>query len=131
MRSLQFITGLLPILITSSLAHADILGGPITNAANGHIYFLLTSNTWTASEAEAVTLGAHLATINDAAENQWVFDNFSNFGGTSRQLWIGLNDLQQPGQFVWSSGQPVTYANWAPGEPNFVGEMDPKIRTSS
>src|SRR5439155_13144866 len=34
----------------------DILAGPVTNAANGHIYYLLTQSTWTAAEAAAVRL---------------------------------------------------------------------------
>ena len=45
---------------------ASILQGAVTNPANGHTYYLLTQNTWTASEAEAVTLGGHLVTANDA-----------------------------------------------------------------
>lgn len=104
------------------LARADILAGPITNPANGHVYYLLTQNTWTASEAEARTLGGHLVTINDAAENQWVFTTFSSFGDTNRNLWIGLTDTQQSGQFVWASGEAVTYQNWSPTEPNFIGQ---------
>src|SRR5437016_5866573 len=103
-------------------AHAYILAGPITNAANGHVYYLLSQDTWSASQAEARTLGGDLVTINDAGENQWVFNTFSSFGGVNRNLWIGLTDTQQSGQFSWASGQSVTYQNWSPGEPNFIGQ---------
>jgi|GEM_PF-3288136 len=96
----------------------SILAGPITNTANGSIYFLLSSSTWTEAEAKAVALGGHLVTINDAGENDWVFNTFANFGGQTSHLWIGLNDAAQEGAFVWSSGQPITYTRWAPGEPN-------------
>jgi hypothetical protein len=99
-------------------AEPVILGGPITNAANGHWYFLLNYTNWPAAEQIAVSLGGHLATINNAAENAWVFDTFSTFGGLERPMWIGLNDAAQEGTFVWVSGEPVTYLNWAPGEPN-------------
>ena len=44
-------------LATVPGARAAVLAGPITNAANGHLYYLLSANTWTASEAEAVGLG--------------------------------------------------------------------------
>ncbi len=116
------------LLITLLLAYAplfaraDILAGPITNNANGHVYYLLSQNTWTESEAKAHTLGGHLVTINDAAENQWVFDTFSAYGGINRSLWIGLRDVNQAGDWRWVSGEPVTYLNWAFGGPNYIGE---------
>ncbi len=100
------------------IANAAIVGGPLTNPANNHVYFLLSSNTWTGAEAEAQTLGGHLTTINDAAEQAWVFTTFGNLGGTSRYLWIGLNDVQQEGVFAWVDGATNTYRNWKPGEPN-------------
>ena len=75
--------------------NADILSGPVTNTSNGHLYYLLTTNTWTGAEAEAVSLGGHLITISDAAENDWVCTNFLNYAGGPRALWIGL--FQPPG----------------------------------
>ena len=88
-------------LATVPGARAAVLAGPITNAANTHAYFLLNSNTWTTSEAEAVGLGGHLATINDAAENQWVLNTFFPLTRVPyASLWIGLNDAANEGQFV-------------------------------
>jgi hypothetical protein len=89
-----------------------------TNPANGHLYYLLTNADWTASEAEAVSLGGHLVTINDAAENQWVFNTFGLFGGVQRNLWLGFNDTAVEGTFVWVSGETPGYTNWNTGEPN-------------
>jgi hypothetical protein len=63
-------------------------------------------------------MGGHLVTINDAAENDWVVSNFSNFGGQPRALWTGLNDAQNEGVFVWSSGEEVTYTHWEAGQPD-------------
>jgi len=51
-------------------AHASILTGPVVNPANGHVYYLLSQNTWSNAEAEAVALGGHLATIRNAAEDR-------------------------------------------------------------
>ena len=99
-------------------ASADINAGPTTNSANGHIYYLLTPNSWTASEAEAQALGGHLATVGDASENTWIFNTFGNYGGIPRTLWIGLTDGAREGDFVWTSGSTSGYRNWAPGEPN-------------
>lgn len=91
---------------------------PITSPINGHDDYLLDKATWTASEAEAITFGGHLATINSAAENTWIASTFATYGSVNRLLWIGLNDAAVEGTFVWASGQPVVYLNWVPGEPN-------------
>lgn len=120
-----FLTGVL----ASSPAMSGVLDGPIINPANSHTYYLLTPNqTWTAAEAEAVALGGHLVTINDQAEQDWVW---STFGIPSqRWLWIGINDVNQEGIFEWVSGEPITFTYWTPGEPNDFppgedfGEMD-------
>jgi hypothetical protein len=31
------------------------------------------------------------------------------------QMWIGANDYNQSGQFVWTDSRPFQYANWAQG----------------
>ena len=97
---------------------ADIISGPVFNPGTNHIYYLLSQNTWTNSEAEAITLGGHLVTINDHAENDWVFNTFSNFEGQSRALWIGYNDQQSEGTFVWTSGETPAFVNWSGGQPD-------------
>ena len=93
-------------------------GQGFTNPDNGHFYALLTPATWTWSERAAVAVGGHLTTIRSQAEQTWVFNTLAGYGGVNRLLWIGLNDVATEGRFVWSSGAPVTFTNWAPGEPN-------------
>ena len=91
-----------------------------TNPANGHVYYMLTASSWTGAEAEAISLGGHLVTINNADENSWVI---SMFGGDDYALWIGLNDVAEEGTFVWTSGEPFVYGSsfdsppWAEFEP--------------
>lgn len=89
-----------------------------SNAANGHFYVLLSPATWSWSEHAAAELGGHLAALNDQAEQDWVFQTLATYGGVNRLLWIGLNDVAKEGAFRWSSGEPVSFTNWAPGEPN-------------
>lgn len=113
------------ILATAISASSQIVTGPIINPANGHSYYLTESNSWHGAESIGVSLGGHLATINDAAENAWVFSTFSTFGGYERSLWIGLNDLVQEGQYEWISGESSSYFNWAPPEPNNGGGIFP------
>ena len=97
---------------------AAVLDGPIVNPANGHSYYLLSQNDWTGSQAEAVALGGHLVTIDDPAENTWVFQTLSTFGGTDRALWIGYNDKASEGSFVWSSGMIPGGTLWSGGQPD-------------
>ncbi|MGN6643045.1 MAG: C-type lectin domain-containing protein, partial [Verrucomicrobiota bacterium] len=97
-----------------------IVSGPIFNPANNHDYYVLGPNTWPNSEAWAVSLGGHLATINDAAENGWVYTNVISLD-PNRNAWIGLTAPSVNGPWSWASGEPVTYTNWAAGEPNTVG----------
>jgi formylglycine-generating enzyme required for sulfatase activity len=96
----------------------EIIDGPTTNPANGHVYYLLSLSTWPDAEAEAVKLGGHLATINDEEENAWVYNSFANHGGIERGLWIGLNDLEEEGAYVWICGDDCAYRNWGATEPN-------------
>lgn len=106
------------IACATQCVRAGILAGPITNSANAHIYYLLTQTNWVSSEQQAKSMGGHLARIDDAAEQLWVYSTFSAYGGVYRDLWIGLNDRQVDGNFRWAGGGPVTYTNWSPGEPN-------------
>ncbi len=82
---------------------------------NGHQYALLESGYWTISQAAAVGLNANIVTINDAAENDFVFDTYANFAGPLT-LWTGLHYVA--GNWEWISGDPSSYRNWWPGDPN-------------
>jgi hypothetical protein len=63
-------------------------------------------------------LGGHLTTINDEAEQNWIYDTFASFGGVPRYLWIGLSDEQVEGTFVWADGDSSTYRHWLKGAPD-------------
>ncbi len=106
----------------TSLTDSDFMGvvipqnvsDIILDEYNGHTYLLSTSTTWEGAEAQAIAMGGHLVTINDAAENTWLANTF-----TTAQHWIGLTDKVTEGTFAWANGEAVTYTNWdAPIEPN-------------
>lgn len=119
-KSTLVLGGIFSLSIATTQA-AIPLTGPISNPANGHIYYLLTSDKWAASETEAQALGGHLVTINNSAENAWVFSTFSNFGGVTRDLWTGLSDAANEGTFVWANNEPLLFTNWEPGNPDNGG----------
>lgn len=78
------------------------------------------SMTGTQAQAFAQNLGANLVSIQSLAENNCILNALVDIGQTGT-IWIGLNDEQVEGTFVWYDQSPVTYSNWAPGEPNNSG----------
>lgn len=106
------------VLQRDLIREADSLfldGSWTRNPATGHYYKVLDCGDWEQCEAQALGLGAYLVTINDQAENDWLVNTF----GTT-YFWIGFSDYQQEGNWVWTSGEPVTYTNWnwQESEPN-------------
>jgi len=95
-----------------------VIAGPVTNPANGHLYYLLAEDTWQNSEVEAVLLGGHLVTINDKAEQEWVFSTFGSYARTNRSLWIGLREVDVSKNHQWVSGEPITYTRWNRNQPS-------------
>ncbi|BBH40871.1 hypothetical protein myaer102_34570 [Microcystis viridis NIES-102] len=98
---------------TQKTAILTIVDTPIT-------YYLTTATTWTDAQVQAQAMGGNLVTINDAAENQFLVNAF----GGNELFWIGFTDAVQEGNWQWINGEPVTYTNWASGEPNNSGNED-------
>jgi glucose/arabinose dehydrogenase len=98
-------------------------------AFGGHDYYL-TSEAVTILQARTIAQDlataldleynkdVYLTTINDEDEN-----DFLEAQGASN-WWIGLSDAADEGVYIWENGEPFDYENWAPGEPNNVGNED-------
>ena len=102
-----------------SISNLVIKAGPFLNRANNHYYYLLGPTNWTTSELWANALGGHLAEIDDANEENWVYDSFAQIGvATNYTMWIGLTNGTANPNFVWSTGvSNIVYTNWAFGQP--------------
>jgi len=72
--------------------------------------------------ANAATLGYELVTIGSLAENNFVRTEASALGAAD--VFLGYNDVNNEGTFVWQSGLPTTFINWNTEEPNNVGNED-------
>ena len=76
MKTKIILVSILTVLCCASLAELPrqnhCRAGPRI-LANGHDYYLLAPDTWTASEVEASNMGGTLALIRTAAELEWVY----------------------------------------------------------
>jgi gliding motility-associated-like protein len=88
------------------------------------IYFINPQQmTGSQAQAFAQTLGANLVSIQSQAENDCILSSLTALG-QSGVIWIGFSDEISEGNFVWYDQAPITYTNWAPGEPNQSGNED-------
>ena len=95
---------------TSSLPGG--MGAWVVNPANGHAYRRIRCGSWDDANSQAAAEDAYLVSITDAAEQEWLLKTFK-----PQHCWIGLTDYANEGEWVWTSGEPVTYTNWGPHEP--------------
>ena len=112
------------LFVAAIHARAEILAGPVTNPANGHDYYLLAPESWSAAEAEAENLGGTLAIIKSEADQKWVFAKFGHDGDKLRSLWLGLRRQNPGGPFVWLDGSKLDYADWNSGQPDNGGGVE-------
>lgn len=109
------------VLLVTLLAIPAVAIDWITNPINNHRYATVEGFPWETAEANAVALGGHLVTIRSAEENLWILSNVVQ-PVTSAPVWIGFHQLpgsiEPAGGWVWVSGEPIIYTNWAAGEPN-------------
>lgn len=101
-----------PVNPTSDREEPEREGEWVLNPANGHSYKVIHCENREDAQAKAVSEGAHLVSINDAAEQKWLVSIFG-----SLPYWIGLTDGEKEGEWSWMNGEAVSYTNWAPNEP--------------
>lgn len=110
-------------------AGASSLGDCVTASYGGHDYaFCDVSVNWQTAEDDCVSIGMHLARVDDAYENQFLVDN-SHFSGQNKLMWLGGSDAAVEGEWRWvdaelfwlgdsgGSVQNGLYSNWYPVQP--------------
>lgn len=88
--------------------------------------FCANDEVWSDARTECLTYGYDLVTLNDAAENAFVFATATAYGfaSDSHFAWIGFNDRATEGTWAWANGEAVSYTNWNAGEPNDASGED-------
>ncbi|KAJ8045581.1 Low affinity immunoglobulin epsilon Fc receptor [Holothuria leucospilota] len=66
---------------------------------------------------------SHLVSIHDDEERLFVAENCLRLWETAA-IWIGLNDIEEEGNFVWTDGSPVNFTNFNKNEPNNVNGVE-------
>jgi hypothetical protein len=121
------------LAILPSLTQAQLTNWPVNVGGNGHYYEAIRSPggiTWSNASFIASNRGGYLATITSSNENAFVFalvsqdpsfwyhSPFNTWWGP----WLGgvqpAGSPEPAGGWQWLTGEPVTYSNWSPGQPN-------------
>jgi C-type mannose receptor len=108
--------------------NADIDEGACAPGCTGltydaHGYMICTTKvTWQDAMADCGLQGMKLVRIDDAQENSWLFTVYSPL--STGYAWMGANDIDAEGMWVWPDGTPVVYENWMAGEPNDSGTSE-------
>nr|XP_034322070.1 uncharacterized protein LOC117688290 [Crassostrea gigas] len=84
-----------------------------------HIYRLFLDNLpWADAEKQCEGINGYRAEIGSPDENNWIL-NFIQNSHPYVSVWIGGNDLQNEGTFIWSrSGQAINWNNWSGSNPD-------------
>jgi hypothetical protein len=96
---------------------------PSSKPSSGSSFFCLNTEVLTFSShlSKADSLNGSVASIHCENQN----DNVVNLSSpVSETIYIGLNDINDEGQFVWSDGSSEDFHYWNTGEPNNVGDED-------
>ncbi len=85
---------------------------------NGHHYYVFPSKfvTWEEAKSFCESLGGHLAIINDAVEDNFLFRYMKSVGVDI--AYFGLTDTGHEGTWLWVDNTPLIYKNWGNTEPN-------------
>jgi hypothetical protein len=100
--------------------------GPLVEQYQGHEYLFVAPHqkvkTWVGAREDCASRGYHLVDIEDADENVWV----SAVAGVyeSTDWWLGLNDRDEEGVWVWESGSPAEFTTWESGAPGPTPNRD-------
>lgn len=95
----------------------DVPGIWIVNPENGHAYKWIACNDWEDAQALAANEKVHLVTITSETEQIWLEGVFG-----PGPYWIGLTDVLKEGEWLWETGEPVTYTNWGEEEEDVLDE---------
>jgi len=125
-------------------AQAQVLNWPVTSGGNGHYYEAVAAPggiTWSNANYVATTRGGYLATLTSSAENAFAFASVEKdtaywYREPQSGNWFGpwLGGVQPDGSsepeggWKWVTGEPFSYRNWSPYQPNNSGGNENRLQ---
>lgn len=129
---LSFVCLCFALASTASNSHAQCTPYPsavqwrIEDGGNGHYYARVDDGVlWPAAKAAAEALGGHLATITSQPENAHIAV-IATDGNVNVKHLGGIRDGDT---WRWITGEPWSYINWYPGEPNNLNGIEIYLAT--
>lgn len=122
---MKSITTAVLALVVAALSH-----GQVFFAGTGHYYEAVkvpTGITWTDANTAATASGGYLASILSSDENDFVFSLvndpsfFTGLSANGDRLGPWLGGVNAGSGWSWTNGDPFSYSNWYPGQPDGYG----------
>jgi hypothetical protein len=110
------------LVIMFPAVQAEPVQWKVEDGGNGHFYEVIVvpgGISWPDANAAALRVNehSHLTTIQSQAEDDFVHSLI-----TTGSAWIGGIQIEGPSApdegWRWATGEPFTFINWGPGEPN-------------
>ena len=88
-----------------------------------HCYLWSTEwKTWIAAEKFCQEQGGHLASVASHEKLGYLQSGFARIGVTD--IWLGGNDMEKEGVWIWTDCTPWGLTFWGPGEPSNWGKIE-------
>ena len=92
-------------------------GDQWTSLSTGCYHFITGPVNWQSAKGQCEEMNGQLVQIETEEENAVVLTEALKMTGV-KEVWIGLSDFGNTGNWVWNFGDEITYSNWNQGEPN-------------
>lgn len=106
-----------PAIASLALA-AAASAAPVQFGDSSYDLVLDTESTWTEARDAASESGGSLALISSAEEQSFVESLLLDRAAPTGSYWFGIQDVTDQGTFRSVDDEPLTFTNFAPGEPN-------------
>jgi hypothetical protein len=95
-----------------------------TNAGHTYLFCYNVPLPWAQARNACMAAGMRMTSIQSDSENTWIYNTGANYQDPVSSWWIGFNDRDTEGVWVWEDGSTGNYTQWAPNEPNDAGGED-------